>query len=476
MASAPAEKLKKSNYVPWLSVGVILLILAAAIAFVTLHLRKFMRAKIIQQDGIEFYAAALVDDIDPDIANDPELSKDPFIRSAAIQQKVFGATRKNTNVVAVRFFDAEGLFQLAIPPAESANPIETSTMALLREFRTVSFFEKRADLSEVSDAQTGRAPLLRALVPLRADDDFIGAAEVLLDGQKVAASLAAVDGDLGRYALLIFLFAGGIITVSLLSAFSRLQKANDLLFERTQKLLRANHELTLSSKTAALGTITAHLIHDLKSPLFGLQSFVSARGSAEEEDWAAAAHSAERMQKIISDVVRILQEDKTVENYELSLAELLSILQSSLGPDAQSRGVHFQAAHSHAAQGGRAFEAILTNRDANIILLVITNIVRNSLQATPPGGEISVEAAEENGSLFLRISDTGSGLPPHVLSNLFTPCRSTKSGGTGLGLAISKQLASQIGAELTLKKTSSAGTTFELRVPAGELAGELTLS
>ncbi|HEV8540815.1 MAG TPA: HAMP domain-containing sensor histidine kinase, partial [Verrucomicrobiae bacterium] len=356
----------------------------------------------------------------------------------------------------------------SIPPKESADSIENPKLELLRNSQTLSFFDKHAALSEISHEQPGRAPLLRVLVPLKANEDFLGVAEVLLDGQKVAASLSALDGDLARYALLIFLLSGGIITVSLLTAFGRLQTSNDLLFERTQKLLRANHELTLSAKTAALGTITAHLIHDLKSPLFGLQSFVSARGSAEEEDWEAAAHSAQRMQKIISDVVRILQEEKTVENYELSLEELLSILQSSFGPDAQSRGVQFGVE--------AAAEATFTNRDANIILLVITNIVRNSLQATPGGGRISVSACEENGSLFLRISDTGPGLPPHVLSNLFTPCRSTKSGGTGLGLAISKQLASQIGAELTLKKTSSAGTTFELRVPAEALAGELALS
>jgi signal transduction histidine kinase len=237
-----------------------------------------------------------------------------------------------------------------------------------------------------------------------------------------------------------------------------LQQTNRSLVERTESLLRANHELTLSAKTSAIGAITAHLIHDLKSPLFGLQSFVAARAAGDDQDWAVAIDSAARMQKMIAEVVRILQEDKASEAYELSLPELLSVLQGKISGMENSGRVRFEIAHG--------LENVFTNRDANILLLIMTNLVQNALHATPRDGAVFVRArkAAENGGdgAVFEVADTGAGLPRHVLSNLFTPCRSTKSGGTGLGLAISKQLAAQIGAELSLKETSERGTTFQL--------------
>jgi len=83
--------------------------------------------------------------------------------------------------------------------------------------------------------------------------------------------------------------------------------------------------------------------------------------------------------------------------------------------------------------------------------------------------------SSEKSQVLFEMRDTGPGLPQHILSTLFTPSRSTKSGGTGLGLAISKQLANHIGAELVLKETSQSGTIFQLRVPERVLSSELAL-
>jgi signal transduction histidine kinase len=62
----------------------------------------------------------------------------------------------------------------------------------------------------------------------------------------------------------------------------------------------------------------------------------------------------------------------------------------------------------------------------------------------------------------VMVSDQGAGIPEEVLARLFEPGRSGRVGGTGLGLAISHLLARQIGAELTLVRTTPAGTTFSV--------------
>jgi signal transduction histidine kinase len=466
MPGIASETSERINRVSWLVIGVILLVLASAILLVTRHLRSGLRAKIIQQDGVALGAALMVspsltEDLPADLANDPE------VLFAEISDKVLQTAQQaqqRDEVIGVRIFTETGELKLAIGGGDG--DLTPEQVEQLQRGKAISWFESNAKLSEVAGKKVDtEVPLIRAIVPLEQKGRLIGAAEFILDGGDVAAALRTLDQNLWLYSGLIFLLGGTGITGAVWWAFRRLENALKLLEERTQSLLRANHELTLSAKTSAIGAITAHLIHDLKNPLFGLQSFVSARGSTEEEDWNIAQNTTERMQRVIAEIVRILKEEKTTEKYEISLEELFSLLRAKLGPQCSAAGITFNTGCS--ARGS------VMNRDANVIILVITNIVQNAIQATPRGGEICVNALTQTGCIQFSVRDTGPGLPDHIKSTLFTPSRSTKAGGSGLGLAISKQLANHIGAELLLKESSKAGTVFELRVPDRVMVGEL---
>ncbi len=462
MSETTNELSSRISRMSWLIVAVILLVFASTIFLITRHLRNGIVSKIIQQDGIALGASLIAPSL-PHEQLPEELAADPELVFTDTFGKVLEATKRK-EVIGVRAFDQNGVFQQAIGARHADLP--RKQLERVKEGDFISWFEPDAKLSEIVDRNTEtRAPLIRAIVPLERDGAFIGAAEFILDGRETEAALKALDRNLLLYSGLIFLLGGGVTAGTVLWAFQRLERTNNLLAERTRSLLRANHELTLSTKTAAIGAITAHLIHDLKNPLFGLQSFVSARGSTEEEDWNIAQNTTERMQKVIGEIVRILQEEKTTEQYELSCHELFSLLRAKLLPQCASAGITFRSECD--ANGS------VMNRDANIILLVITNIVQNAIQATPRGGEISVSALNGSGCVLFTVRDTGPGLPDHIRSTLFTPTKSTKADGTGLGLAISKQLANHIGADLVLKESSRAGTVFELRIPERVLAAEL---
>ena len=447
----------RAKHVPWLVISLILVIMTATVVIITINLRRGLRTQIIQQDGIMLYAASMVPTTSILEGLTAEEAKDPEFVFMDLMDKVMKASEQK-GVVALRVFDFKGEVQLG-----AEDPLTDEELARLRTFQTISSFD--AEGTAQGPRGEVRTPLIRALVPLRQGDRFLGAAEFVLDGTKVHEDLQRLDRNLWKYSIRILLLGGGIMVASLWWAFGRLRKAMILLEERTQSLLRANHELTLAAKTSAVGAITAHLIHDLKSPLFGLQSFVSARGAADDEDWEMALSTTQRMQKMISDIVKILQDEKTTEKYELSIDEVLSLLREKLEPECEKAEIQFSTEGS--------MPGALMNRDGNIILLLITNLVHNAAQATPKGGEITVKVRDEDGHALFEIRDTGPGLPQHILETLFTPSRSTKAGGTGLGLAISKQLANHIGADLTLKETSKAGTVFELRVPERMLNPEM---
>ena len=115
-------------------------------------------------------------------------------------------------------------------------------------------------------------------------------------------------------------------------------------------------------------------------------------------------------------------------------------------------------------EGGAGRE--LSGREANLVGLVVENLVTNALQAAPRGSVVRVitESAVLPGEV--RVVDAGEGLPGHVLQHIFSPVQSTKAGGSGIGLAISRQIATSIGAQLELVRSGPDGTEFRLSLPA----------
>lgn len=462
MPEATAQKSPPSRLVNWSLVGLVVLVLGAGIGTVTLRLRSVIRERIVAQDAQMLYAASLIlrnlGEDGGDLSENPELELAQLTQTTELEEY-------DIQIIAMRLYNAEGQGIARFPPEVRNSEVPAEALATLRTLEPVSRFDSAMALGEVLSPSASEwpleeeFPLITALVPLRQDGEFAGAAEFVMSGEKVAAALRALDRDLLLYGALIFVVGGGIVSLSLGWAFRRLQRANRLLLRRTESLSRANHQLALAAKTSAIGAVTAHLIHDLKSPLFGLEHFVSTRGAQDErekEDWELALSTTRRMQKVIADVMRMLQEEKKGVDYEITIEELAALLQGKLEEDLRRKRIEFRA--EPRASGS------LSNKDANLILLIAHNLASNAIQATPAGGRVMFRALREEQDLVFEVQDTGPGIPERLRAQLFAPCRSGKEGGTGLGLAISKQLANHMGADLQLKESSSAGTIFQLRV------------
>ncbi|MCC1494162.1 HAMP domain-containing sensor histidine kinase [Cognatishimia sp. F0-27] len=112
--------------------------------------------------------------------------------------------------------------------------------------------------------------------------------------------------------------------------------------------------------------------------------------------------------------------------------------------------------------------------DPEQIYRAVSNLVRNARQAlvaSGEGGEICVSAREEGDKWFIRVSDTGPGLPPRAQENLFKPFQGgARKGGSGLGLAIVAELVRGHGGTLELTSTGETGTVFEICLPMGRVA------
>jgi signal transduction histidine kinase len=451
---------------PTLVVALALGILGGAVLAGHRHLRRVVRDQLVNGDGELLYKVAQALPLDFHGTNLDEELKGQAMEVA------LRISPLSTNTLGVRLFDAAGRFVTAVPPYLTEATLDAETFAGLQALRPVSRFHRQVVLSDYflmlpspGGAGSNTLPLLEVNIPINAPGGqrLLASVQLLMEGTKLAAKLAELDLHLALEGLAVFACGGALLTAALVWAYLRLERANALLGERTQRLLRANHELTLAAKTTALGAVTAHLIHGLSNPLACLQIFMSIHGEdhPEDSDWQGAVAATNRMRGLVQEVVRVLGEQEARESYEITLEELAQALESKLRPLAQNLGVNWRLELS--AQGR------LSNDRANVILLILENLVCNALQVTPGGKTVRTSFRAAAPRVVCEVADEGPGFPESAMKSLFVPCRSTK-GGSGLGLAISKQLADHLEAGLELRHNGPGGCVMALLLPPSVFA------
>jgi signal transduction histidine kinase len=121
-------------------------------------------------------------------------------------------------------------------------------------------------------------------------------------------------------------------------------------------------------------------------------------------------------------------------------------------------------------------ETVEIDADADQFFRALNNLVRNAVQALEDEREdllvrrvaVSAVAQPNEGTILIRVEDTGPGLPPRARENLFRAFRgSTRAGGTGLGLAIAAEIVEGHGGSIGLSTEARTGTIFEIRLPDG---------
>ena len=278
-----------------------------------------------------------------------------------------------------------------------------------------------------------------------------------LDGRPVAAELKEVDARLwwqvGASA------AGGslVLGLGLGWAFGQLRR-------QQEDLTRANRELLLNSKTAAIGAISAHLMHGLKNPLAGIEGFIAdgefdqSDPSATGEAWREAAETTRRVRRMVNEVVGVLQDQSLGSDYTVPISEVVEQAMTKVRPVAEAAGVALNAkAETDAAP--------VSGRAAALLSLALDNLIDNGIAAAGSGGRVSVSIEAAGPQVSIRVSDTGTGLPQAVIQAAFAPVASAKPGGAGVGLALSHELLRHAGGELSLAHSDAHGTIFVATVP-----------
>jgi len=112
-------------------------------------------------------------------------------------------------------------------------------------------------------------------------------------------------------------------------------------------------------------------------------------------------------------------------------------------------------------------ETITLEADPQLLKRVLINLVTNSVQAMPQGGELSIQVcSDDEGHIDIIVEDTGIGISEQVKPKLFTPLFTTKSRGQGFGLAVCKRVIEAQGGTISFESQQGKGTKFIVRLPA----------
>ncbi len=105
--------------------------------------------------------------------------------------------------------------------------------------------------------------------------------------------------------------------------------------------------------------------------------------------------------------------------------------------------------------------------DPQLLRRVLINLITNSVQAMPNGGELTIKAyINRKGQTQIEVKDTGIGIPDEIKPKIFTPLFTTKSKGQGFGLSVCKRVIEAQGGTISFKSETEKGTKFSITLPS----------
>lgn len=241
-------------------------------------------------------------------------------------------------------------------------------------------------------------------------------------------------------------------------------ESNRELEEALAQLRAAQQQLIQSEKVAAIGQLTAGIVHDVKNPLAiirGLAELMDEDPSIDEanrKNLAVIRDNVKRASRIVNDLMTFARQS----NLERSEGDLRNTVETVL------------RLTSYLAREARVNvitelpeQAVIATYDAQQIEQVLVNLIQNGVQAMPKGGTLRISVSRNGDAAAIAVQDTGVGIPPENLNRVFDPFFTTKppGEGTGLGLSVSYGIVSSHGGRIDVQSTVGHGTTFTVILP-----------
>ncbi|MEK5494982.1 PAS domain S-box protein [Paenibacillus sp. FSL R7-0297] len=223
--------------------------------------------------------------------------------------------------------------------------------------------------------------------------------------------------------------------------------------KKTEEFLRYNESLSM------IGELSAGIAHEIRNPLTSIRGFVQllySQSKMNKELHEIILSEVDRINSIISELL-LLGKEMPSEMSDCNLVQLLSQVVVLLNAQAHLTDNEI-IMHTD-------LDRLLLRCAGNKLKQVFINMLKNAIEASPHGAEITVELSREGNIGVIRITDNGPGIPAELISQIGSPFFTTKPGGNGLGVMISKKIIHNHKGTLQFLTNLPAGTIVEIILP-----------
>ena len=226
-----------------------------------------------------------------------------------------------------------------------------------------------------------------------------------------------------------------------------------------EALKMAEDRYLKAERLAAIGQLAGMVGHDLRNPLAGIKNAVYLLRKKQGNFIGESG-------KMMLDTI-----DQAVEHSDSIISDMLDY----------SREIHLQLEEYStkslinyvilSLKIPKNIKILERTQDANIWLdanklqRVFVNLVKNSFDAMPNGGQLEISSHQEGENYSFIFADTGSGMSEEVIAKIFTPLFTTKAQGMGLGLVICKRFIDAHNGKISVQSIQNQGTTFKVSLP-----------
>jgi signal transduction histidine kinase len=229
------------------------------------------------------------------------------------------------------------------------------------------------------------------------------------------------------------------------------------------RLVQLQEDVKRQERQAMFGRVAAGLVHDLSHPIqnIGNSTRLLLRDDVDAESRDVFRKTIEReletLKRFMEDLRHVVK-PKPIERFAMDVNATVAEIVEAMRAEGERNAVTLDAHY--------ATTPLVIEGDRFALQRVYRNLITNAIQATEPGGRVTVATSRVGDHVQITVADTGSGIPANRIPVIFDDFVTTKRRGLGLGLAISKRIVEQLEGTIVVESEVGRGTAFTLRFPA----------